>query len=247
MKWRFIPFRYYEPNFRLALNEVAFESVQNSEIPIISLSGWKPSCINIGYTQKINEVLNLDEIKKRDILIVRRESCGGATYLSENGEISWSIIANENYFPKNLQKIYEFVTKIIISTLNEIGIEAFFKPINDILTKNGKISGTALKKSNKCIYIHGTLLYKIDKKLINLILKPENDHQKKQKIKEIDKKVTSICDEINGISFEKVIEILTKNLLKNKNYKISEWTQKELKKAKKLSEKYKNKNWVYKF
>lgn len=244
--WRFVPFRYYDPFFRLGLNRVAFESVQNGGSPIISLSGWNPSCVNIGYTQKINEILNLEKIKEKNILIIRRESAGGATYLSKNGEISWSIIAKEEYFPSDLQQIYQFATTKIIKALNKMGIEAFHKPINDIITEKGKISGAALKKEKGCIYIHGTLLYEIDKKLINQILKPENDHQKREKLKEINKKVTSISEFVN-ISFEKVVKILAENLTENLNYEISDWTFEELQKAEILSKKYSNKDWINKF
>lgn len=246
MIWRFIPFKHYEPNLRLALNKVSFESVQNGGDPIISLSGWKPSCVNIGYTQKLNDVLDLNEIEKQNILIVRRESAGGATYLSEEGDICWSIVANENYFPKDLQEIYIFATNKIIKTLNELGIDAWHKPINDVMTEQGKISGTALKKEKKCVYVHGTLLYKIDKNLMNKILKPENDHQKKEKIKEMNKKVTSISNLID-ISFEEVVQILTQKLLENLKYEKSDWTKEELEKAKILAKSYSSKEWTNKF
>ena len=246
--FRLIPFQEYEPNFRLALNKIAIESVVNGGDPIISLSGWKPSCINIGYTQKIKEVLNLEEIKKQNIQIVRRESAGGAIYLGEKSDICWGIIADSKYFGNDITKIYQDTSKKIISALNEMKISTKHKPINDIILENGngKISGSAIKQIKNITYIHGTLLYKLNKEILNKILKPENDHQKKIKIKEVDKNLSSISKE-SEVSYLNAINILENNLIKNEKYYIKPWTIQELQKAKELQKKYSNFDWINKF
>ncbi len=246
--FRLIPFQEYEPNLRLALNKIAIESVVNGGDPIISLSGWKPSCVNLGYTQKINQVLNLEEIKKQNIQIVRRESAGGAIYLGEKSDICWGIIAKQNYFGNNITKIYQNTSKKIISALNEMNIKAVHKPINDVILTNGngKISGSAIKQIKDVTYIHGTLLFKLNKEILNKILKPENDHQKKVKIKEIDKKLSSISKESN-IPYKIAINILENNLTKSEKFYIKPWTQQELNKAKILAEKFSNEDWITKY
>jgi lipoate-protein ligase A len=246
--FRLIPFQEYEPNLRLALNKIAIESVVNGGDPIISLSGWKPSCINIGYTQKIKQVLDLEEIKKQNIQIVRRESAGGAMYLGEKSDICWGIIANSEYFGTDITKIYQDTSKKIISALNEMNISAKHKPINDVILENGngKISGSAIKQIKNITYIHGTLLYKLNKKILNKILKPENDHQKKIKIKEIDKNLSSISEQ-STVSYKNTIKILENNLTNNENYYIKPWTTEELEKAKELEKKYSSSEWINKF
>ena len=248
--YRLIPFEEYEPNLRLALNKIALESVVNGEDPIISLSGWKPSCINIGYTQKINNVLNIEEIKKQNIQIVRRESAGGAMYLGEKNDICWGIIEkNQNKEENvNLTNIYKQTCQIIINALSEMNIKSKHKIINDVILENGngKISGSAIKQIKNITYIHGTLLYKINKEILNKILKPECDHQKKEKITESNKKLSSISLESNT-TFENAIKILEKYLTTGKKYYIKPWTKQEIEKAEILAKQYSSKEWINKF
>jgi lipoate-protein ligase A len=243
MKWRFIPFEYYDPYFKTALNEVSVDSVSKSKVPILWLCGWEKDCVNLGISQKISEVLNLEEIKKRDILILRRQGGGGTTFLSKNGEITWNIIAPKEIFPNDINEIYEFVCNKIVKVLDRLEIKSEHKIINDVITKNGKISGATLKKVNDVIYIAGTLLYDVDKDLMDLILKPENDSNKKS-LSEKEKKITSIKNESNA-SFENVLTELKKELLSGYEYEISNWNLEEIDMANKLKEKYSSDEWIY--
>ncbi len=244
MTWRFIPFKHYSPYVKIALNEVAVDSVRKTSRPIVWLAGWKPGCINIGYGQHIADVVNLDEARKRKIPIVRRQGGGGAMFLSEKGEISWSVVAPERFFPQNPNKIYERVCARIVNALTDLGITSWHKPINDVVTEKGKISGATIKKEAGVVYVAGTLLYAADVELMRKLLRPERDHLKRQKTPEKFKQVTCVS-EFCDARFSDAVKALKDNLLKGVDYNEDTWTLKEVSQARKLSEKYKSKKWVY--
>jgi lipoate-protein ligase A len=240
MKWRFIPFKYYNPFLKIALNEVAMQSKE----PIVWLAGWKPGCVNIGYGQHIKEVVNLPEAKKRRLLVVRRQGGGGAMLLSKDGEISWSVVAPEKFFPKNPNKIYERVCARIVSALKDLGINARHKPINDVICDEGKLSGATIKKDAGVVYVGGTLLYSVNEKLMRAVLRPERDHIKREKKPEMFKQVTSVsllCE----ASFNETIAALKHNLLKGVDFAEGKWSSEELLRAKLLAKKYQGKEWLY--
>lgn len=239
----YISFKRYNPYFKTALNDIVIEHVRNSNKPLFWLSGWDTDCINLGRTQDIYSVVDLQKVKEKNLLIVRRQGGGGVTYLSKEGELTWGFIAPKKFFPTQVNDIYKFICSKIIDVLNELGIKAFHKPINDVITQKGKISGSTLKKSDDVIYVGGTLLLNVDKKLLNEILKPENDTLKKKKIFEKNKKITSVNDEID-ISFEKIIAAFEKIFLKEEFVEIN-LSKEELKKAKELSLVYGSKEWIY--
>ncbi len=243
MKWRFIPFRHYNPYLKTALNEISIESVINTKVPIFWLSGWENNCVNLGVSQKVNEVLNLYEVKKNDISIVRRQGGGGTTFLSKSGEITWNIASSKEFFPGDINEIYKFICNKIVEVLKDLGINSSHKIINDVITEKGKISGATLKKVGDVIYIAGTLLYDVDKELMNKILRPENDSNKIS-ISEKDKKITCIRNE-NDVSFEEVLNSLERVVLQDYEYEVSDWTSEELEKAEILKEKYSSEEWVY--
>ncbi len=242
MKWRFIPFKYYNPFLKIALNEVAVSSAKKA--PIIWLAGWKPSCVNIGYGQHVRDVVNIAEASKRKILVVRRQGGGGAMFLSEKGEISWSVVAAEKYFPSDLNRIYERVCGRIVNALKDLGIDSWHKPVNDVVTEAGKVSGATVKKENGVVYVGGTLLYSVDADLMRKLLRPERDHLKRQKVPEKFKKVASISG-LCSDSFAEVVNVLKDNLLKGVDFSVSKWSSEELLMAKNLAKKYKSEEWVF--
>lgn len=240
--WRIIPFDKYNPYLKTALNEVLIQSVKKTQQPTIWLSGWSETCINIGFGQKLKQVVNINEARNRDIRVVRRQGGGGATLLTPDGEISWAIVAPEKHFPKDVNDTYKHVCQYIIDALNELGIKAQHKPINDVITNKGKISGSTYKKESGVIYTAGTLLVKADKSLMNTVLQPEKDHIK-QSLPEKDKQVTSISEFID-IPFEKIVETLKNTLTLNKDIEEKNWTTEELLLAQKLQQKYETAEWI---
>ncbi len=244
MNWRFISFKKYNPYVKIALNEVVVDSVKNTGVPVVWLAGWKPGCINIGYGQHVRDVVNIDEAHRRKIPIVRRQGGGGAMYLGEKGEISWSVVAPERFFPKDPNKIYERVCARVVSALKDLGIKSWHKPINDVVTDEGKISGATIKKEGFVVYVGGTLLYSVDEKLMRALLRPERDHLKRDKIPETFKSVASVSKLCNA-SFSGTVKALKENLLKGVGYSESEWTQKEVSMAKKLAGKYRSDEWLF--
>lgn len=246
MKWRYFPFKYYDIYERIALNDVVLDYVSETKYGVISFTGWDTNCVNIGYSQKIKDVVNLEKCEEKNIKLVRRKSSGGVTFLSKF-DLCWGITVPEDYFKgKDLQEIYQYATSKVILALKEMGIESWHKPINDVMTKKGKISGSALRKDKGVIQIHGTLLFDVDKTLLNEILKPENDHQKTDKIKEEDKKVISIS-EFTKMSFDECKEVLATEFLKDLDYETKPFTNEELELAKEKAIPIQSNDWIFKF
>ena len=242
--WRFIPFKRYDPYLRIGLNQALTEYVQDGGLPTISLSGWDPSCINIGYAQQLSKVVNVVEAQKRNIPIVRRHGGGGACYLSKEGELCWSIVGRKELFPSLVpRELFKFATQKIITALHLLGIDSKYKPINDIVTHNGKISGSSLKQEGDVVYINGTLLYSVDKTILDALLQPENDSERESK-PEHQKKVTSISNESTA-TFDDAVLALQTALLDGLAVERGNWTKKELERAKELSKTYASKEWLY--
>lgn len=242
--YRLISFEKFGPYLKTALNDIVIEYVQKTQVPVIWLSGWDQDCVNIGISQDPHKVLNIKTVLENNLPIVRRQSGGGATYLTKDGEISWAIVAHKEEFPTNLHDIYKSITQTIISALKKLNISAKYKPINDIITKNGKISGATLRKENDVTYIAGTLIFKTDKEKMNDVLRPENDDLKKEKIKESDKKITSIFEESDA-SFNESVNALESSLIEGLEIKKLPFSERELKKAQELSLLYRDKEWIY--
>ncbi len=245
MEWRYIPFQHYDPRFKTGLNSAAIESVSETGKPIIFLAGWKPGCVNIGYSQKVEEEVDLEEFEKRDLVLVRRQGGGGTTYLTEDGEITWHIVAPEDYFPDDVNKIYGKVCGEIAEALEQLGIDAEHEPVNDVVSEKGKLSGATLKKENGVVYVAGTLIYKTDPEEMFTVLTPDEDKKKDKQIEKFEERVSSVSDESNA-SFEQTEQALKNQLLEGKKWSEGSWTEEETQRAEKLADKYSSDEWLYK-
>jgi len=244
VKWRFVSFQRYDPYLKTGLNQAVLESVAEGLKPVVFLAGWDRNCVNVGRSQVIEEEVDLEEVEKRSLDIVRRQGGGGTTYLTKNGEITWGIVAPENRFPDDVNQIYSKICSTIADAMAEIGIEAEHQPINDIVTKGKKISGATLRKENGAIYVGGTLLYDVDMDEMFSILTPDKEKLKGKQIKEFKDRVTSISHE-SDVSLDEVKKVVRLQLLEEKDWEESSWSKEELNRAEELANKYSSDKWLY--
>lgn len=244
-EWRYLPFEYYHPHYKTGLNQALIEAVDEGKSrPTVFLCGWKPGCVNLGRSQVFEEEVNVDRFRDSEYVLVRRQGGGGATLLTEKGEITWGIVGRKEDFADDINTIYENVCGFIAEGLEEIGIDAWHEPINDIVTDNGKISGSTIKQQGDVVYIGGTLIFEVDAEEMFSILTPDEDKLKDKQIESFRERVTSISDETN-LSFEETVDALKNILLQDKKYEVGEISDFEDGKAKEYSEKYSKDKWLY--
>jgi len=245
MKYRFIQFQHYNPYFKTGLNQALMESVRETSKPVIFLSGWKPNAVNLGYSQSFEEEVNQEEFEKRDdVVLVRRQGGGGATYLTEDGEITWGLVAPNEEVPEDVNKLYRKICGEIAEGLSSIGIEAKHEPINDVVTEECKISGATMKRKDGVTYIGGTLLYEVNAEEMFSLLTPDEDKMEDKQIREFRERVTSVKRESDA-SFEESVNALKKGLTKNRSFEIDELKDSERSRAEELADKYSSEDWLY--
>lgn len=210
-KWRLIWVEnaadcYYNMGLDKAIQEaVAAREAKNT----IRLYRWKPSAVSIGYFQSMNKVVNIKNCKEKKVNYIRRITGGGAVYHDFEGELTYSVncLDDDPRLPRDISKIYEKICGGVVLGLTELGIDAEFKPINDInLKSNGKkISGSALTRKSGVILQHGTILRKVNvEKMFSLLVVPDEKFKAKM-ISSAKERVSSLEDELGvAPSFEKI-------------------------------------------
>ncbi len=244
MMFRLIKVQEFDAFTNMALDEAICEAVRDEEsVSTIRFYTWKPSAISIGYFQGLKNEVNLEECKQQHVDVVRRRTGGGAVYHDTQGEITYSIIGPVDMFPKDIIKSYEVICQSIIDALKELGINATFSPINDIIVNQKKISGNAQTRRDGILLQHGTILYDLNVEKMFSLLKVGKEKIADKLIKSVKKRVTRILD-YGDFSKEKIIEELEKAFSKDRNIFVSNYTQKELLRAKELAQiKYSSEEW----
>lgn len=228
----------------MALDEACAHAISQEKVsPTIRFYRWKPSTVTIGYFQSLEQEVDVNECKEKKVDIVRRRTGGGAVYHDYNGEITYSVIAPEKMFPKNIIESYREVADWIILGLKKLNVSAEFSPINDLIVNGKKISGNAQTRRNGILQMHGTILFDVDVDLMFSLLKVPDQKMKDKIISNVKERVTCLKQH-NVNSLEETYEALRTGFLKGKEWKEGIWTEEEKEKAEILAEeKYGNEKW----
>ncbi|MBU4077617.1 MAG: lipoate--protein ligase family protein [Euryarchaeota archaeon] len=246
MKWRVVELETHDAYLNMALDEAISEGIMNgSSPPTIRFYTWKPGAVSIGCFQSMKDEVNLQTCRELGVDCIRRWTGGGAVYHDPKGEITYSLIAPASSFPKNIIKSYEVICGWIVDGLKTLGIDAEFSPVNDIIVKGKKISGSAQTRRGGVLLQHGTILYDLDLATMFGVL-----NVSKQKI--TDKMILSAQERVTSISAHRnvdkidVYKALVKAFIDGKDYELGTWSRDELARARELSEKkYKSEEWIY--
>ena len=169
MQLKYINTGFNSASFNFACDEAILKWVQKNQIPVLRFYGFAPTACTIGYFQGMNLELDLDYAKQNNIECVRRLTGGGAVMHDQN-QFTYSLVIPDSYVPKNIQKSYEYICQPILNALKDLGLDAEFAPLNDIILNQQKISGNAQTRKQGVVLQHGTLLLDVDVDLMFRVL-----------------------------------------------------------------------------
>jgi lipoate-protein ligase A len=171
-RWRLMPFQMNSAAVNMAIDEAIAESISfNESNPTIRFYGWQPSAVSIGCFQSMVDEVDLGSCKRLGIDIVRRRTGGGAVYHDTAGEITYSVICPESMMDRDIGASYREVCGWVVHTLAEVGLQAEFQPINDVVVGRKKVSGSAQTRRQGIFTMHGTVLHTVDRDRMFSVLK----------------------------------------------------------------------------
>ncbi len=230
-----------DPAINLALEEYAFRNLDIADQWFMFYIN-EPSVI-IGKNQNVFEEVNTTFTDKKDILVRRRMSGGGAVYHDE-GNLNFCYI--RKYEKEYFNKYHTFLTPFI-EVLNEMDVPAEINERNDIVCKKKKISGNAQFTSRDRMMTHGTLLF--DSNIYNLItsLKVKGKVLDSKSTKSVRSKVANIIDFMEDeIELEDFRGLLTEKLFGRNEVEVFQFSDIQWEEIYELADtKYRTWEWNY--
>lgn len=173
-EWEIIPPVPLPIAHQVALDEVLTREVgEGRRNPTLRLWDWDEPSVVIGTFQSYRNEVDPEGVTRHGITVVRRVSGGGAMFMESGNCITYSL-----YLPTSLvdglsfADSYPFLDAWVMEALASVGVEAFYKPLNDIATHEGKIGGAAQKRfGNGAMLHHVTMSYDIDAEKMTDVLR----------------------------------------------------------------------------
>ncbi|MFP4170410.1 MAG: biotin/lipoate A/B protein ligase family protein [Methanomassiliicoccales archaeon] len=244
MRWRVISFARRTAYENMAIDEAVGEAItRGGSPPTIRFYGWDPSAVSIGCFQSMEEEVDLESCRALGVDRVRRRTGAGAVYHDREGEITYSVLCPLDMIQEDISLSYRRVCGWLIDGLGRLGMEAEFRPINDILVQGKKISGSAQTRRGGVFLQHGTLLYDLDLRRMFSVLKVGMAKISDKGIARFQDRVTSVREQVDA-SREEVMEALVQGFTAGKEWEYGDLYPLEERRMKELvEERYSRDEW----
>jgi lipoate-protein ligase A len=164
--------------------------------PTLRFWSWTGSCIVLGRFQSVRNEVQEDNARRLGVEIVRRISGGGAMFIEPEGAITYSLYAPaELAAGMSFAESYAFFDSWVISALRSLGIDAFYAPLNDITSTNGKIGGAAQARRGGAILHHTTMAYTMNIPSMLEVLRIGQEKLSDKGIRSADKRVAPLSQQ----------------------------------------------------
>ncbi len=163
---------------------------------LILLSPASPY-VCVGYHQDVMQEVDVDFCRQQGIPIFRREVGGGAVYL-DGEQLFWQLVIHKDnpLVPASKEAFYRKFLQPPIEAYRALGIPAEYKPINDIVAHNRKVSGTGVGEIEDYIVFVGNLIVDFDYQMMARVLKVPDEKFRDKVYKTIHENLSTIKREI---------------------------------------------------
>lgn len=172
-EWRLLDTGLRRAAENIALNRALLEARAAGEaISTLRFLRFEP-CALLGYHQSAEQELNLDYCRTHGITVQRRITGGGAIYFDQT-QIGWELYLHKAELgTADMQAITRRICEAAANGISSLGVEAEFRPRNDIEVGGKKVSGTGGAFDGDALMFQGTLLVEFDvEKMLRILRIP---------------------------------------------------------------------------
>ena len=179
------------------MSMLVFHALAKTGREALVLVSPREKIVSVGYFQDSDKVVDLTYCRENGISVMRREIGGGTTLLDRNQVFFQLVIRRENPdFPKKISSLYELIAGPCVDTYRRLGVDAVFRPVNDIVTSEGrKVSGLGGADIGECIVFVGNVILDFDSRQMANILRVPSEKFRDKVFKSLEDNVSSVLKE----------------------------------------------------
>ena len=188
----------------MAADEAMMRTVGRGEAPpTLRFYGWRPATLSIGYFQKAEDEVLLEEVRRRGLGFVRRPTGGRAVL--HDAELTYSIVVPESYpgLPPSVTESYRVLSEGMVLGFRALGLEAemvslaseeekakyaaagsaacFDSPSwYELVVDGRKVAGSAQLRREGAVLQHGAILLDLDADLLFSLLRFRSERQRER-------------------------------------------------------------------
>lgn len=198
-EWRLLDTGVSTAAANMALDDVILaarsEGLAGSTLRFLQFS---PPAALVGVYQRVEEELRTEYCEEHGVDINRRLTGGGAIYFDET-QLGWEVVGSTDdvgVLPS--ADLFERLCAPVVAALRALGLDAAFRPRNDIEVGGRKISGTGGTADGSAFLFQGTLLTDFDVDTMLRVLRVPVEKLKRKEIDSLRERVTCLKWELGA-------------------------------------------------
>ncbi|MEU9577363.1 lipoate--protein ligase family protein [Streptomyces chilikensis] len=239
--WQLIHGGPQAPALHMALDEViTAEVAAGRRPPTLRVWEWASPAVVIGSFQSLRNEVDPQGAARHGITVVRRISGGGAMFVEPMSTITYSLSVPEALVSGlSFADSYAYLDDWVLGALGDMGIKAWYQPLNDIATEAGKIAGAAQKRvvgpdgGPGAVLHHVTMSYDIDADKMLEVLRIGKEKMSDKGTRSARKRVDPLRRQ-TGLAREQVIENMIASFRDRHGLTAGEVTAEEMDRAEEL-------------
>ncbi len=196
-------------HLHMALDEILLDAVAaGTRPPVLRFWGWLEPTLILGSNQSVGNEVDLEAATRLGFTISRRLSGGGTMLAEPDRTITWSIVAPDSAVAgMSFRDSYAHLDSWAVEVLRELGVDAGYRPINDIVSPQGKISGAAQARRRGAVLHHVTMAYSMAPERLRELIRLGRSARSPVGVRSADKKVSPLDELLTAPRMEVVLAL----------------------------------------
>jgi lipoate-protein ligase A len=171
--WRLLDIGAIDPLETQTIYDMIAQGITEGESENTLIICWpaKP-LVSLGYFQEIEADIDTKFCRENDIFFTRRVIGGGGVYL-DDGQMFYQLIGriDSPTTPKKIDDYYRKFLQAPVKAYKNLGVQAEFKPVNDLIVNGKKISGNGAGDVGDARILTGNLIFDFNFDMMVKVLK----------------------------------------------------------------------------
>ncbi|MBI4674320.1 MAG: lipoate--protein ligase family protein [Chloroflexi bacterium] len=181
---------------QVVYHAAAYAMTPDSPNTIILVSSNHPY-VCIGVHQDLEKEVDVEYCDANGLPVYRREVGGGAVYL-DSGQVFTQWIFHRENLPSDLETRFRLYVRPLVETYQALGINATYRPINDIHVSGKKIGGTGAAQMGIAEVVVGSLMFTFDKKTMARVLKVASEKMRDKIFEGLEQYMTTMTEQLGA-------------------------------------------------
>lgn len=246
-RWEVLPAQKLPIALHAALDQVLTEEVAaGNRPPLMRLWDWNERAVVIGSFQSLANEVDAEAAAAQDTTVVRRISGGGAMFMEPGNCVTYSLSLPTSLVDgMSFADSYPFLDSWMMEALREVGVEAEYQPLNDVVSPQGKIGGAAQKRlAGGAMVHHVTMSYDMDAERMMQVLRIGREKISDKGIRSAVKRVDPLRSQ-TGMAREDILDTFVEVFARRHGAEVAEIREHEMDRARRLvEEKFGTEEWT---